>query len=342
MLAYINFPQWLKPEIISGFPVRWYGLMYLIAFGIAYFLMMKQIRERELGFSEDDVLNCFFWGIIGLLIGARILATTVYDPSHYYLTRPWLIFWPFRGGHFTGLQGMSYHGGVLGAVAASIIYCRRKKISWFLFSDIVTAGIPLGYTFGRLGNFINGELWGRVSTKPWGIVFPHAQKFPVSADWVREVALKINMTLPQSGLVNLPRHPSQLYEALFEGVLLWLLLWFVVKKHKKFNGAVFSSYLIGYGAVRFVIEYFREPDRDLGFVLQFGSTGDTTALFSSFLNFSTGQILCAIMIAGGTILYFIRRKQTENGNIPETSGAPNEKDAARTRNAIRKKRKKIK
>ena len=309
MLAFINFPQWLRPEIIPGLPIRWYGLMYLIAFGIAYFLMMKQIKKNDIGFSEDDVLNCFFWGIIGLLLGARILATTVYDPSHYYITRPWLIFWPFRDGRFTGLQGMSYHGGVLGAVIATIIYCRVKKKDWFLFADIVAAGIPLGYTFGRLGNFINGELWGRVTTKPWGMIFPHAERFPVSADWVRNVAAEIGMNLPQSGFINLPRHPSQLYEALFEGVVLWLFLWFIVRRKKKVNGAVISFYLIGYGVVRFIIEYFREPDRDLGFVLQFGKPGETTALFSSFLNFSTGQILCALMIIGGAVLYAVRRKR---------------------------------
>lgn len=309
MLAYINFPQWLKPEIIPGLPVRWYGLMYLVAFGIAYFLMMRQIKKTDIGFSEDDVLNCFFWGIIGLLLGARILATTVYDPSHYYISRPWLIFWPFRGGRFTGLQGMSYHGGVLGAVVATVIYCRVKKKDWFLFADIVAAGIPLGYTFGRLGNFINGELWGRVTTKPWGMIFPHAERFPVSAGWVREIAAEIGIQLPQSGFINLPRHPSQLYEALFEGVVLWLFLWFIIRRRKKVSGEVVSFYLIGYGAVRFVIEYFREPDRDLGFVLQFGKTGETTALFSSFLNFSTGQILCAMMIAAGLILFFFRRKR---------------------------------
>ena len=299
MLAYINFPQWLKPEIIPGLPVRWYGLMYLIAFLIAYLLMMRQIKRNVINFTEDDTLNCFFWGIIGLLIGARILATTVYDPSHFYITHPWLIFWPFRGGQFTGLQGMSYHGGVIGGVVATIIYCRHKKLDWFQFADVLAAGIPLGYTFGRLGNFINGELWGRVTTKPWGIIFPFAQKFPVDLDWVNDIAIKIGMTLPQSGYVNLPRHPSQLYEALFEGVILWLFLWFVIRKHKKFHGAVVSFYLIGYGFVRFFIEYLREPDRDLGFVLQFGDPGPTPALFSSLFNFSTGQILCLLMIIGG-------------------------------------------
>lgn len=343
MLAYINFPQWLKPEIIPGFPVRWYGLMYLIAFSIAYLLMMRQVKQKTLGFTEDDTLNCFFWAIIGLLLGARILATTVYDPSHYYITRPWLIFWPFRGGRFTGLQGMSYHGGVIGAVIATVIFCRVKKLDWFHFADILSAGIPLGYTFGRLGNFINGELWGRVTVKPWGMIFPHAQRFPVSADWVKELAASIEMKLPQSGLVNLPRHPSQLYEAFFEGVVLWLFLWFIIKRRKKFHGAVISFYLIGYGLVRFFIEYLREPDRDLGFVLQFGDAGPTPALFSSFLNFSTGQILCLLMIIGGVLLYFIRKKQT-GGSFPsvEQPSKPQSSGTASHKNAIRKKRKSIK
>jgi len=343
MLAYINFPGWLKPEIIPGFPVRWYGLMYLIAFGIAYFLMMKQIRKKDIGFSEDDMLNCFFWGIIGLLIGARILATTVYDPSHYYLKHPWLIFWPFRGGSFMGLQGMSYHGGVIGAVVATIIYCRAKKLSWFMFADILGAGIPLGYTFGRLGNYINGELWGRVTVLPWGTIFPHAERFPVSAGWVQRVAAEIGMLLPQSGVVNLPRHPSQLYEALFEGVVLWLFLWFVVKRRKKVNGAVISAYLMGYGFIRFFLEYMREPDSDMGFVLSFGDTGGTTALFSSFFNFSTGQVLCLLMIIGGALLLFIRRRTAltadEEAAVQKKHGeAPHQGSG---KNAIRKRRKRI-
>ena len=313
--------------------------MYLIAFSIAYFLMMRQIKRKDISFSEDDTLNCFFWGIIGLLIGARIIATTVYDPSHFYITHPWMIFWPFRGGSFIGLQGMSYHGGVLGAVVATIIFCRVKKLDWFEFSDTVAAGIPLGYTFGRLGNFINGELWGRVTDKPWGIIFPHAQKFPVSSEWVRDTAAAIGMDLQNSGLVNLPRHPSQLYEALFEGVILWAFLWFVIRKRKKFHGAVISFYLIGYGVVRFFIEYLREPDRDLGFVMQFGDPGPTPALFSSFMNFSTGQILCALMIIGGTALYFFRKKTA--GNPSEVSVSDEESRPVR-KNAIRKKRKGIK
>lgn len=337
MLAFVNFPAWLKPEIIQGLPVRWYGLMYLIAFFIAYYLMMKQVKDRDIGFSEDDLINCFFYGIIGLIIGARILATTVYDPSHFYIKHPWLIFWPFRNGQFTGLQGMSYHGGVIGAILATVIFCWKKRFNWFNFADIAVAGIPLGYTFGRLGNFINGELWGRVTTKPWGMVFPHAEKFDTSLDWVRRIAAEIGLGLNSSGRVNLPRHPSQLYEALFEGVVLWLFIWFVVRKRKKFHGAVISWYLIGYGIVRFVIEYFREPDSYMGFALQFGNATETTALFSSFLNFSTGQVLCAIMILGGAALYLVRKKLSNN-TIEADPLKKDDSAPAKNKNQIRKKR----
>ncbi len=334
MLAFINFPSWIKPEIIPGFPIRWYSLMYLIAFGIAWFLMQKQIKDEKPNLKEDDIVNYFFWGILGLLIGARIFATTIYDPEHYYITHPWMIFVPFRNGQFTGLQGMSYHGGVFGAIVGTLIFCRIKKISWFKMADFTAPGIPLGYTFGRLGNFINGELWGRVTTKSWGIVFPHAGRFSVKLDWVQRVAAEVGMKLPESGLVNLPRHPSQLYEAAFEGIILWLVLWFVLKNRKKFDGAMLSFYLIGYGIVRFFIEYFREPDSDMGFPLNFGAAPEDPALFNSFLNFTTGQILCLFMILTGVILYHVRKKQVlkeaENTEAPVKS------------ESLRKKRKKIK
>ncbi|MBI9107269.1 MAG: prolipoprotein diacylglyceryl transferase [Spirochaetales bacterium] len=334
MQAFIYFPNWIKPEIIPGFPVRWYGLMYLVAFGITYFLVIRQLKKDKPGIEEDDLLNCFFWAIIGLLIGARIFATTIYDPTHYYITRPWLIFWPFRDGQFTGLQGMSYHGGVVGAVVSTMIYCRIRKLSWFKVADLIVAGLPLGYTFGRLGNFINGELWGRVTTKPWGIVFPHAPKFSVAGEWVRDVVHRVGMELPSAGLINLPRHPSQLYEALLEGVILWLFLWFIVKPRKKTDGTMISFYLIGYGLVRFFIEYFREPDADMGFPLQFADAGPTPALFSSFFNFSTGQILCALMIIGGIALYQFSKRRA--------FAPPSEKESGSAGKSIRRRRKRIK
>lgn len=311
-LAFLSYPQWITPEVIPGLPIRWYGVMYLLAFGTAYLMVQWQRKKEKFAFSDDDVASYFFWGIIGLLLGARILATTVYDPTGYYLRQPWLIFWPFDGaGNFTGLQGMSYHGGVLGAMAGTWLFTRRKKQSWFEWADLVVVGIPLGYTFGRLGNFLNGELYGRVTSLSWGMIFPGATRFPVSLDWVRDLAVRVGMDLPASGTVNLPRHPSQLYEAFFEGVFLWAILWFIFRKRKKFHGALLSLYLMGYGFVRFFIEYTREPDRDLGFPIELVETNGEIYRFVSFFNFSTGQILCFLMILSGALLYgILSRKGT--------------------------------
>lgn len=304
-MLYITFPSWLKPEIIPGLPVRWYGLMYLVAFAIAFYLFKRQVRENRLDVPEDDVVNFIFWTIIGLIVGARIFAALVYDTSGLYRAKPWLIFWPFYNGRFVGLQGMSYHGGVIGGTIGAIIYTRVKKYDTLLWGDMLTASIPLGYTFGRLGNFINGELYGRVTTSPLGMVFPHAERFSSSLDWVRKTAAAIGMDISGMASVNLPRHPSQLYEAFFEGVVLWLVLWFVLRKRKPFNGYIISSYMIGYGIFRFFIEYMREPDVGMDFPLQLGSTEAPNYLLTSFFNFSTGQILCFMMIAGGLALDFL-------------------------------------
>ncbi|MBI9103281.1 MAG: prolipoprotein diacylglyceryl transferase [Spirochaetales bacterium] len=311
MLAYLNYPGWLKPEIIPGLPVRWYGLMYLVAFAIAYFLFEYQRKRGALEASDDDVASFFFWGILGLLLGARLFAVTVYDPTGYYIRHPWFIFWPFNAsGQFVGLQGMSYHGGVVGCIAGTFLYCRKKKFSWFQWADVVVAGLPLGYTFGRLGNFINGELWGRITTAGHGMVFPHAPAFPLKFDWVRGFAAEAGMEISKTArFVNLPRHPSQLYEAFFEGIVLWAVLWFVFRLRKKFHGTLASFYLIGYGIVRFFIEYTREPDADIGFPIELVDTGGEIYRFTSFFNFSTGQILCFLMILSGSLLYFILSKK---------------------------------
>jgi len=309
VLAFVNYPSWIKPEIFPGLPVRWYGLMYLVAFAFAYFLTRYQVRERKMDVQDEEILNIFFWGIVGMLIGARIFATTIYDPTGMYIRRPWLIFWPFdENFRFTGLQGMSYHGGVVGILVAEIIYFRIKKFNFWDWADMIVAGIPLGYTFGRLGNFINGELFGRVTSVSWGMIFPNAQRFPQSEEWVQEIAEKAGMDLSSAGkYVNLPRHPSQLYEAFFEGIVLWLIIWFGFRKKKPFNGFIFSIYLIGYGIFRFFIEYFREPDIGIGYPLSFSDLENPTYLFVTPWNFTTGQILCFCMIAGGIGMFFILR-----------------------------------
>jgi len=339
-MLYVNFPTWLKPEIIPGFPLlRWYGLMYLIAFAIAYYLFKIQIRENKIKTEEDEISNFIFWTIVGLLIGARIFSALIYDIGGEYWKKPWLIFWPFKNGRFVGLQGMSYHGGVIGALAGSIIYCKKNNKKMLLWGDFLAASIPLGYTFGRLGNFANSELYGRVTSSSLGVIFPNARKFSSSFNWVQELADKINVDITGNVMVNLPRHPSQLYEALFEGVVLWLILWFIIKNRKPFDGFVMAFYMIGYGIFRFFIEYFREPDAGLDFPLQLGAEKGPNYLLTSFLNFSTGQILCFIMISGGvvmiTLLSFLEKKKKQQEIENKNMNIKKKKD-------MRKLRKKIK
>ena len=265
-------------------------------------MFIRQSRLGEIKYSVDDTLTLFLYTIAGLILGARLFSALIYDGTAFYWKNPWLIFWPFRNGQFIGLPGMSYHGGLLGAVAGGWIFSRQYKRPFLELADAMAAGIPLGYTFGRLGNFINGELWGRVSTVSWAVVFPYAPRFSTNIAWVREIADKIDMPYAMGTYINLPRHPSQLYEALFEGVILWLFLWFVVRKRKKFQGCILSWYLIGYGFVRFLIEYFREPDSNLGFIIAGGKTTEPIALFHSVLNISLGQVLSLLMVLGGILL----------------------------------------
>ncbi len=305
MLLAVNFPSWLKPEIIPNLPFRWYSVMYIVAFAIAYILFKKQVKERNFPMIDDDILNLFFWGIIGLILGARIFYMFVYAASVEYLLKPWLIFWPFQDGQFVGLQGMSYHGGAIGCLLGVIMYTTRKKFDLREIGDMVTTAIPLGYTFGRLGNFINGELYGRVTSSPIGMIFPHARPFSARLEWVRNIAEQSGIAVPNSNaLINLPRHPSQLYEAFFEGIVLFCILWFL-RKRKPMKGFLMGLYFIGYGFFRFIIEYFREPDSDLGYRIELAPSNIPPALFSSVWNFSTGQILCFLMIAGGLIWIFV-------------------------------------
>ncbi len=239
-------------------------MMYLVAFTITFLLFVYQIKHKEIDYTIDDTLTLFLYTIAGLILGARLFSALVYDGSTFYWTHPWLIFWPFRNGQFIGLPGMSYHGGMLGAIIGSWLFSRRYNRSFFQLADVLAAGIPLGYTFGRLGNFINGELWGRVSTVGWSMVFPDAPRFSTNYSWVRDIADKVGLPYTPGALVNLPRHPSQLYEACFEGVVLWLFLWLIIRKRKQFPGFILSWYIIGYGMIRFLIEYLREPDSNIG------------------------------------------------------------------------------
>lgn len=323
MFLAINYPSWIHPEIFPGVPIlgllRWYGLMYIFAFGTAYFILSKLRKNGELDSpgqttTDDDLFSFFGFGVLFLLLGARIFSTLVYDTSGLYRQKPWLIFWPFNeAGQFTGLAGMSFHGGVIGGLLGMVIWCLTHKRPLWKWVDAMAVAIPLGYTFGRLGNFLNGELYGRITTMPWGMIFPGAQRFSVSIPWVKDFVEQAGLTIAENArLINLPRHPSQLYEAFFEGIVLFVIMWFLRKK-KPFDGFMTGMFLIGYGTFRFIIEYFREPDAEIGYIISV--TDASTYINDSLLNISMGQVLCFLMIVAGIGLilarYFITKKQKE-------------------------------
>jgi len=331
MQVAIDFPSWLRPEIIPGLPFRWYGLMYIFAFTTAFLVYRRQLKERRFPMTEDQLYALFAWGILGLLVGARVFSALVYDTTNFYLLRPWLIFWPFRDGQFVGLQGMSYHGGALGGLLAVVLYAKVKHFSFREIGDMYAAAIPLGFTFGRLGNFFNGELYGRVTTSPLGMIFPNARPLPVTDGWVRDAIDQTeNVFATMDGMVNLPRHPSQLYQMVLEGIVLWAIIWFF-RNRKPFNGFLIGLYFLGYGVFRFFVEYFREPDAHLGFILEFGRTG-LPAYVRPLLSFSTGQILSFAMIVFGVVWMVIASRLPGREPVriyPE--GGPSVDDVSETR-----------
>jgi phosphatidylglycerol:prolipoprotein diacylglycerol transferase len=276
-------------------------------------------------------MSLFVWSIVGLLLGARLFYTLIFDTSGKFRSAPWFIFWPFNEKcEFVGLSGMNYYGGVIGALIGGLIFMWRRKIDMLDWGDMIAAGIPLGYTFGRLGNFINGELFGRVTTAPWGVVFPLAgNKFDTSLPWVHEMASKVGMAT-DSAYINLPRHPVQIYEAFFEGVFLWLILWFICRRFKPFKGFVLSLYILGYGLIRFILDYIRMPIGE-GFMIQLVEQPYPVDVFYSPFNFILSQLFSFFMIAGGIamlIVFYIRSKEVP----PEEGKKP----------SLRKLRKKIK
>jgi phosphatidylglycerol:prolipoprotein diacylglycerol transferase len=345
MLLALNFPTWLKPEIIPGLPLRWYGLMYVAAFAVAFFLYRAQVRERNFPLSEDELSGLFFWGILALLLGARFFSALVYETSDVYLRKPWLILWPFQDGRFTGFQGMSYHGGVIGGILAILLYSRAKRVDYRETGDMFAASIPLGYTFGRLGNFTNGELYGRITAGPLGMIFPGGGIHPGHRDWraVRDGAAALGLVEPDfAGVLNLPRHPSQLYEALFEGIILWALIW-IWRNRKPFKGFLIGLYLSGYGLFRFFIEYFREPDEGLGYRIQLSAGSLPPALAHPPLSFSTGQIFSFCMVLGGLLWLLIASRLPNRepvrvypASAVPISGGDRQREKARNRRKRRK------
>jgi phosphatidylglycerol:prolipoprotein diacylglycerol transferase len=200
---------------------------------------------------------------------------------------------------------MNYYGGLAGAIVAALIYGRAKKIDILDWGDMLVAGIPLGYTFGRIGNFINGELYGRVTTAPWGMIFPHAQRFEASEEWVQDVAAQAGLPITaDAGLVNLPRHPTQLYEAFAEGIVMWLIMWLILRKHRPYRGYLIGMYVIFYGAFRFIIDYFRMPLRG-DFAVTLSPPPNPPYLLQSPFNFIASQFYSLLMVAAGVLCLIV-------------------------------------
>jgi phosphatidylglycerol:prolipoprotein diacylglycerol transferase len=210
---------------------RWYGLMYIIGFISAYFIILAGVKRMKIELTRDDVADSVFAVAMGVILGGRTGYVLFYDLP-VYLAHPLKVFAVWEG-------GMSFHGGLAGAILAGLYYARKKKVPFFRMADLAALATPIGLGLGRLGNFINGELYGRVTEMPWGMVFPRGG--------------------------SLPRHPSQIYEAILEGPVMYLVLWLLGRKDRP-AGVIFWSFVALYGLFRFFVEFFREPDQQLGFI----------------------------------------------------------------------------
>jgi len=244
--------------------VHWYGIMYVFAL-LSALWFAKYIVKKDRMQIEDTTLDAFFiWIEVGVILGARIGYILFYDPhTSYYLSHPWQIFNPFVDGAFVGIRGMSYHGAILGALTATLLFGRRHPSEIYKLLDVVALAVPVGYIFGRIGNFLNQELVGRATELPWGIYV--------------------------DGVL---RHPSQLYEAFLEGVVVAALI-YLYRGHKHFDGELLPLYGLLYGTTRFIAEFWREPDVQLGFIC------------CGWM--SMGQLMSLLMILLSIGLWFILR-----------------------------------
>lgn len=240
-----DLPTYLDPVAFSigSFKIYWYGIMYLVGFVIVWALLELRIRKREAGslsFSKDKdwLFNLLLVIFLGIIIGGKLGYLVFYNLKDFLADPSLNSFLGIGLGGGFSISGMSYHGGLIGAVAAGYIYSKFKKTSFWAISDFVIPAIPAGYFFGRLGNFINGELYGRATGVPWAMDFG-------------------------DGIL---RHPSQLYEALFEGLFLFAILW-SLRNVKSFPGFISLFYIGSYGIIRFMIEFWREPDPQIGLFL---------------------------------------------------------------------------
>jgi phosphatidylglycerol:prolipoprotein diacylglycerol transferase len=256
--------------------VRWYGLMYLVGFVLFWSLGRLRAREAWRGMSRQDVEDLLFYGVLGVIVGGRLGYVLFYKPG-YYLEHPLEALMLWKG-------GMASHGGIIGVIAVMWLFARVRGKSFLQVADFVVPLVPLGLAAGRLGNFVNGELWGRMADPavwPWAMVFPQAGD-------------------------GIARHPSQLYQAALEGVLLFVVLWLYSRKPRP-PGCVGSAFLIGYGLLRFVAEFGREPDAFLGLLA---------------LRLSMGQWLSLPMIVAG-IAFFVYFRASSRATVtagPDAGG----------------------
>jgi len=257
-VTYMNYPQ-IDPIALSIGPlhIHWYGLMYLFGFLFVWLLGLYRVNKTD--WTRQQLEDLLFYGAVGVIIGGRVGYAIFYD-FQANLDNPLNIFKIWQG-------GMSFHGGLLGVLAAFAWFGKKTGKSFFEISDFIAPMVPIGLMFGRIGNFINGELWGKVTDVPWAMVFP--------------------------GAGPLPRHPSQLYEAALEGVLLFIILWWFSSKPRP-KAAVSGLFLLGYGFFRFLVEFVRIPDAQYGYL--------------AFDWLTMGQILCLPMIIFGIILMIVSYK----------------------------------
>lgn len=222
---------------------RWYGLMYVLGFIISYFIIRGEVRRRRLELDTEAVADLIFFLAVGVVLGGRLGYVLFYDLAAY-LAKPFKIFYIWEG-------GMSFHGGMLGVALAAFLFARSRKLPALQLVDLAALAAPVGLGLGRIGNFINGELFGRPTDLPWGIVFP------------------------EGGAV--PRHPSQLYEAFLEGLVLFFLVRWLARRIPA-NGVAMAAFLAGYGLFRTFVELFRQPDSQLGLFFGYFSMGQLLSL----------------------------------------------------------------
>ena len=257
--------------------VHWYGIMYILALLTALWFAKWIVKRDNMPISEAMLDNYFIWIEIGIILGARIWYILFYDPNtSYYLSHPWQIFNPFQNGEFVGIRGMSYHGAVVGAAIASYLFSRKHPGVIYKILDVVALAVPVGFVFGRIGNFLNQELVGRVTDVPWGIYVQD----PISHQFFL-------------------RHPSQLYEGFLEGIVIAILI-YLYRNHRKFDGALVGIYGVMYGTARFIVEFWREADVQLGY-------------YDGWI--TMGQIQSLVMIILSIAIYLFFKKHSTKRDV---------------------------